>query len=394
MFFSPKSHGSLILTIEVQSSMVRGSLVWLKSGAAKPEVLFIGLRDVPYRPGMKTGRFVQTTMQEVGEVIDAVLQRLYSLRSERAAEHIPRHISEAHYILSSPWMVCQARTLSLPFERDTKVSRAKITSILDDERSRMAPSADGPTEIIEEKIFEVRLNGYPVAAWQDKPARELEISYALGVAGTSSLAHFQEACRRVVGPRRVQFHSSLLLQYVALRETLPERMSYTLIHVHGELTDVVLVDHGACSFFGSYPFGIRSAVRTIAEGAKGDEEAADSLLSLYTEKRLEDKSAAQSADVMKKASDKWIAQFKDILKQGQAESRQSPDTIIAARFHEQFFADSFRTAYPSSRVELLALDSVLSRVDYGSGSLHQRIVGLYALAIHSLKEGRLSQDMR
>jgi cell division ATPase FtsA len=66
-----------------------------------------------------------------------------------------------------------------------------------------------------------------------------------------------------------------------------ERDTYTLIHAHGELSDVVVVVRGACVFFGSYPTGIRSIVRAVAEATKTDEEAADSFLALYGEKRLE-----------------------------------------------------------------------------------------------------------
>jgi len=78
----------LILQLEVQSTLVRGSLVWDKPGE-QPEIVFTDERSVPYRPGITTGHFVQTTMKALGELVDAVLMALHDAREKRAHERFP-----------------------------------------------------------------------------------------------------------------------------------------------------------------------------------------------------------------------------------------------------------------------------------------------------------------
>ncbi len=348
----------LILTLEIQSTLVRGSLVWFKAGEA-PEVIFSDERPVPYRPGIATGRFVQATVKALSESVDAVLARFSAVRRERKAEKFPHHIDHAHYVLSSPWIAVQARTLSIDLGRPIRITRAKVRELLETERAKLSTSAEGPTEVIEEKVFEVRLNGYSIAAWQDKEVRNLEISYALGVAGSGALARFTQACERAVSKRHVSFHSSLLLQYVGMRASMPERDTYTLIHAHGELSDVVVVARGACVFFGSYPTGIRSIVRAVAAATKTDIETAGSFIDLYAEKRLEQGKAAEATPIMEKVGDGWIKQLRDLLEQGKVSAAASPDTVIVARFHREFFAEAFRRAYPQAKAEVKQIDESL-----------------------------------
>ena len=357
----------LILTLEIQSTLARGTLVWWKPDGT-PEIAFSDERPVPYQPGIATGRFVQETVKALNETVDAALARLSVIRQERKEEKFPRHIDEAHYILSSPWIAVQARTLSVDLGAPTRITAAKVRELLEAERAKLASAADQPTQIIEEKIFEVRLNGYSMRAWQDKEVRNLEISYALGVAGSGALLRFEQACERAVPKRKVRFHSSLLLQYAGLRATMPEREAYALIHAHGELSDAVIVERGACVFFGSYPMGIHSIVRAVAKATKTDLETADSFLSLYSEKRLERDKAAGAAPIMKKIADDWIKQFRGLLEQGAASEIVPSEAIIVARSHGGFFAEAFKETYPRAKVELKQIDE-----------------SLYARAIHSLE---------
>jgi len=348
----------LILTLEIQSTLVRGSLVWFKAGAP-PEIIFSDERSVPYQPDMTTGRFVQATVKALNESVDAVMERFSAARRERKPDGFPRHIDEAHYILSSPWIVCQARTLSVDLGRPTRITPSKVRELLEAERAKLALSAEGPTDIVEEKIFEVRLNGYSIAAWQDKEVQSLEISYALGLAGSGALARFEQACERAVSKRKVRFHSSLLLQYVGLRASMPERDTYTLIHAHGELTDVVAVVRGSCVFFGSYPMGIRSVVRAVAEATKTDIQTADSFLSLYSEKRLEQSKADAVAPDMNKIGADWVRQFRGLLDQGKASVARSADILVVARAHGAYFTEALRQADPQAKVEGKQIDESL-----------------------------------
>ncbi|MFA6432409.1 MAG: hypothetical protein WCV82_01125 [Candidatus Paceibacterota bacterium] len=383
MFFSRKTTGKVVLLLEVQSSVVRGSLFWFRPGLP-PSILFSDSRIVPYKPQVGTVYFIKVTMKALTETLDANLRRLHDFRSEEAYLEMPQEIAEAHYVLSSPWVVSQARTLSLSFDKDTAITEDKMEAILAKERGSLMPKDGTSLEVIEEKIFAVRLNGYSLSSWVGKAARELEISYAATVGGFDSTKRFKDALKQAVRSGRVLFHSSLLLQYVSLRTIMPTREAYTLVHIHGEITDVVVVDRGSCVFFCSYPTGANGLVRRLSRVTKTDLQAADSLISLYEADNLDEDHARSITPVMNELGKNWGDEMTKLFKDSRISQPLPPSTIIAAHSHEKFFVDTFRASHPGSRIELLTVDEVAPHVVFEDSADHLRIVGMYALAIFNL----------
>ena len=372
--------------LEIQSSLTRGSLVWFRSGRP-PMVLSTDSRAVPYKSDVDTSYFIKTTMQVLAETIDDALRRLASLKTEENRRMgMPRAVKEAHYVLSSPWIASQARSLSLSFHKDTAITGDKVAGILDAERAALAPEGSAILEAIEEKIFDVRLNGYSVSAWRGKQARELGISYAVSVCGADTTRRLRRACERAVKPADVHFHSSLLLQYVGLCKAMPARDSYILIHVHGELTDAVVVKDGSCVFFGSYPMGTNTVVRKIAKAAKTDVEIADSLLTLYLSDKFDREHGKQAEKIMEEMSAGWSGEFKKLFKDSPLAESMPTEAIMAARAHEDFFLRSFSAAYPGIRLQTLSIEDISPLIEFDAPAELKRVVGLYALAINSLKK--------
>lgn len=381
MFFSRKTEGKVFLMIEIQSSLVRGSLVWVRKGV-EPHIMFVDMRNVPHKADADTNYFVKVTVKALGETVAANTKKFISLKPQPGYETMPHKIEEVHYVLSSPWAVSQARTIALSFKFDTKINDAKIHGILDAERSKITPKgSESTTEIIEEKIFDVRLNGYSVADWRNKETRELEVSYAVTAGSITMTKRFREAVDRVVPGRKVHFHSSLLLQYVGLCALMPERHTYTLIHIHGELTDVVVVKDHSCTFFGSYPMGIRTILSKVAKSAKADAGVAESLLTLYVANKLEPENSENLKPVFESLGAGWAAGFQGLFKQGGFRGPIPSDTLIAARTHEGFFVESFVRAYPLSRVKAMNAEEIASHIVYENRVDHLRVVGIYVRAL-------------
>lgn len=387
MFFSRKTEGKVILLIEVQSSILRGSVIWLRNGQP-PHILFTEGRMIPYKPQVGSLYLIKVTMKGLSDTIDASLTRWSAFKSAKneGYELMPTSIDEVHYVLSSPWVTSQARTLSVSFEKDTNITADRVSDILKKERTSLVTDDGKTLEIIEEKIFDVRLNGYSISNWAGKQAREIEISYAATVGGTDSTKRFRDAVKQVAKANKTHFHSSLLLQHVGLRMLKPDVDAYTLIHVHGELTDAVVTDHGACVFFCSFPMGIDTIIRKIASATKTDERTADSLLALYLGERLDEANIRSAEPVMNEMLVSWNADFDKLFRNTPLSGALPPYTIIYGRAHEEFFAIGYRKAHMGSKVEVMSIDEVAPHVVFESPADRMRIIGVYALAINSLEK--------
>lgn len=380
MFFSSKPKAKLDLILDIQSSIVRGALV-LKRPNDIPEVIYIYSTFIPFKPQVSSGYLVKMTLRAVEETIQAILKEL-SLR--KTAQHIelPQHISAAHYVLSSPWIVSQAKTISLSFPKETKVTKEKIRSITEEERLKLLGDEANSLSVIEEKVFDVRLNGYSIPSWQGRLAKELEISFVVGVAGTRMIESLRNACLHIVPSGRIDFHSSLFLQNIGIQRVLPDRSTYTIIHVHGELTDVVVMKNHSCVFFGSYPWGVQSVIRKIAHASKTDEQAAESLFTLSLGNNLDASHAASSRKIVDDIADGWVSEYAHMMKLSGLKVLPD-DIIISARAHEDFFVNTFKNKYPDADVITLEIDQIIPTVRFAPSVEKLRILGLCINAIHS-----------
>jgi len=367
-----------MLILDVQSSLVRGSLVRLSAGTA-PEIIFTHEQDIPYRPHGGSAYLIKVGLRAIEEAVGAALQCAALNRDSGAMARI----EAVHYVLSSPWIVSQAKTLSLSFPEDTEITQSLVSDAINKEQMKLTPgAAPGSFEIVERKAFDVRLNGYSVSSWQGKQARTVEISCVISMAGSQIAERFRHACARAVKPSRVSFHSSLLLQQMAISSVMPDRLSYTLIHIHGELTDVVVVEKGTCSFFGSYPSGVRTVIRKIAHTSKTEQQAAESLLTLYERSHL-DGSLDRTASFIEDIGKGWSIDLSRLLEKAGYSQPLPRDTIVSSRIHEGFFMRAFEAARPGSHTESLTTDELSSKVSYGPSVEHLRQAGLYAIALSS-----------
>jgi hypothetical protein len=381
MLFRSSSQGYLVLILDIQSSIVRASLVHITEGKL-PNIVYAYTKNVPYRQNTGSGRIIQVTLDALKEIMVGVH---HFIQTESAKLHLPNKIREAHFALSSPWVISQAKTLSHTFKQEVQVTEKLILDIIKKERDTIIPSIveGNKVDIIEEKISNVRLNGYVVQKWQGKRTHDLEVSFAVSVAGSNTAELFKSACT-IVPRNKIYFHSSLLLQYIAIQQLIPTRSAYTLVHVHGELTDIAVINHHSCIFFGSYPTGVYSIVRKVAKISKTDVEVADSALSMFAQNASDSAKASANAAAVEAGSELWTSELKKMFESVTPRIGLPAKTILCGHVHEDFFIKSLKKAYPHTQPELLTIEQIKHFVTYSASDEAIRLSGLYTMAIHSI----------
>jgi hypothetical protein len=381
MLFRSSSQGSLILILDIQSSIVRASLVHEKDKQL-PSIVYAFTKNVPYRQNTGSSRIIQVTLDALKEIM-ADLHHF--LQTAAPKHHLPTKVAEVHFVLSSPWVISQAKTLSHTFKQPVDVTQKLILDIIAKERGTIIPTAvqGNKVDIIEEKISNVRLNGYIVENWKNKRTKDLEVSFAVSVAGSNTAELFRHACT-IVPRNRIYFHSSLLLQYIAIQQLMPSRSAYTLVHVHGELTDVAVINHHSCIFFGSYPTGVYSIIRKVARAGKTDVEVADSAIGMSSQNTLDGNKPTAIHAAIAEGAELWSSELKKMFETVTPAIQLPARTILCGHVHEDFFLKSLKKTYPHMQPEILTLEQIKPFVIYASSDEAIRLSGLYTMAIHSM----------
>jgi cell division ATPase FtsA len=231
--------------------------------------------------------------------------------------------------------------------------------MIDKERSKAVPSNSAPLQIIEQKIFDVRLNGYSVTDWQDKNAKNLEVAFAVSIAGTSMVQYLLDECRPVASSGHIHFHSALLLKLIGVEKALNLGENFNLIYVHGEMTDLAVIERHSCIFFGSLPIGSITLGRMVAESAKCDRQAADSLISLYFSNQLDKSSGKDQSAAVKESIAKWGEGVSKLIADSKVPLASSNAIVLSAGHLNDFFGQAVATVYPKSKISFVPAEDFL-----------------------------------
>jgi len=381
MFFSSQKKPHLALLLDIQSSVVRGALVYFKP-SAPPEFIYIHTTAIAFKKNIGSSHLVQVTLRAVNETIDVILQELSLRNSSLVPGTLPHTIRVVHYILSSPWIISQAKTLKITFPKEIKLTKHSLQPAITEERNKIIGNEADQLSVIEEKVFDIRINDYSLSHWEGRKAKHVDISFVVSVAGSRIIERLREVAQRVTDIH-IEFHSSLLLQTIGIQKVFPHYSSYLLIHIHGELTDVVIIHKYLCIFFGSFPLGVYGLIRKLSEAIKTDIHTAQSLLTLYMDGHLDPSHATGTQKIIDETSYLWMNELEKLLIQAGLSTPLPSETIISARSHDDYFMHIFKKAKPASRATLLTFEDIQHHVHFARHTEHLRILGLCALGIHS-----------
>lgn len=381
MFSSNTVSNKIVLVLDVQSSIVRGSLILIQKGTL-PVVLFSYGSNIDYKVGNSDEYFIKSTLSSIKETIQASLRYLHLRRKDSA--HIPHKVFEVHYALSSPWIISEAKILTSNYEKETEITQKLICDLIDSDRKKIAKDRAEPTMVIEQKIFDVKLNHYSINDWEGKKTKVLDVAFTVSVAGTKMIEYFVEQCAHIINRNKIKFHSSLLLQYIGIEEVLEPGQSYCLVHVHGDESDVSIVKQKSCVFFGSFSYGTKTLIDQISRLSKTGKQIAESILVLYTGEKLQRDQNQKDIEIVEGVAREWSDKLKNLIVQSKNEVIPPMSIIVTACAHDDYFVKVLKRSYPGLNVYILSIDDLISHVEFDGTTDKRRLTALHAIAIHSL----------
>jgi hypothetical protein len=304
----------LSLVIEIRSDSVEGSLVHFPN----KDILYGASVPLPQKDESNDESLTVTMLKKLSELCVHISRERSKFTSDQ--------IAEVHYVLSSPWIVSEAKTVHFEHEKEAEVTEATIKKILDDHKKEFVKQYESGMTFVEQKIFSIELNGYPVSDYKGKRAKTLRVAFIHSMSPTKLVKDIDAVVGRALHVHKESYHSSVFLQYLATRIQLGENKEYILVHVHGELTEVIVVKKGSDVYLGSFPFGVATLTRKVSLELGGTLGAADSALTLFEEKKLEEGQHGQVRDVICKLLQEWQTDCAQALS-GVGEGVLMPRTI-------------------------------------------------------------------
>ena len=308
MFFQslPKSkEEKKSLVLEIQSGLIRGVL-FTNGSDNNPIVLQVIIRKIE--------RKIHTNNQYIYKKMLKTLSEICSLISEN------NYIDNIDIVLSSPWSLSHSKKIKMTFTNDTEIEHKLLSGIVKEEKKKMSDefeikyknllSSKSHFKYIEHKIFDIKLNGYSVTDYIGKKVRSIEISFAMTLSLETILDDIKDIISKKINTKKIEFHSSLLLNFLSLRNLIPEKDDYIYIHIHNELTDIIVVKRGVCVNISSFPIGISSIVRKVSHTFNQNDSVSDSMISLYQGDKLSNIENRKIKNIFNEFERNWLLNYK------------------------------------------------------------------------------------
>lgn len=359
------------IILDVQSGLVRGSIVEFRHGD-KSKINCVITKAIPPVP---TSDDKLRMVNEILKVANDVVKNLLEMNHHG-------NIDTVHYILSSPWIFSELKNLKVDFPKETKISQATIDSVVKEQMSKNTMSAD--TQHIEVKICEIKLNGYTMEDFDGKVAKNLEIFLYNSYGSRDFLNKLSNTVQNLIYIKIHEYHSALLLQYSALRIT-NQKHDYIYVHVHSELTDVVVVKNNLCKYTYSFPFGSITLLRKIAQMTNQSIEASDSFITLYQSDKLNE----QEKNNAKKIIDPLLASWTDLCLKSLSQVMGDiyiPRTVFLT-VHSHFEVFKYALLFNNDlNFDIISYDNIETKdqVEFDKTSSQSILMRLYTLVIANM----------
>lgn len=228
------------------------------------------------------------------------------LRSFGPIADIPK---TAHVFLAAPWYAAHNTVIASRSDRPIVISRQSIERTIGDyEKEHNERFARG--EKIEAAVSQIVVNGYPTALTRPVRGSDLKVHLYESAADAEFLSAVEESIRSAFSGIEVRFHSFPFAAFTVLG-ALRKRQSFILIDAGAEITDVFVVHRGSLDFFGSFPYGALSFIRTIA--GKGSLADAASRASLYVRGELHQADTEKFRPHFDAAAGVWRAEYQKLI---------------------------------------------------------------------------------
>lgn len=266
-----------VAIIDIGSGSIGLALVALESNKV-PTFKFLVRQELRLEKDLSPKKLMYRSIK----TLDVMTSELYKNSRVSCAP------SKIFCFLSSHLVIPQTRSVSIKFNEPTAINDKIIENIVEGElekfrtdHARLLHKSETSGVLVEQKIMDIKLNGYPISNFKNKIASEIELSIFFTLAPSDKLSSIKNTIAKSFHNNNVEFHSFQFAYFNVLRDLFQKDSDFIFMDVGSEITDVSLAGNGIFQKAISVPLGRSSLIRRLMEQRGGESALAESSLKIY-----------------------------------------------------------------------------------------------------------------
>lgn len=293
--FLKQSGGEDYVVIDVGSGSVGAAGISLHKGG-KPRI------DYTKRIFFTPKERVQAKTLET-ETLNAIKEIAADLRKEG------KHAEKVALVLASPWYNSQTKIVSIEKDEPFTVTNSFIDEIIETETSRILEKQDDDMKLIESSVANIKINGYSTFAPQGKAADKIDLSLYVSFGPASFLEKIEEEIEKSFSVKNILHDSFPFVAISTIQRIFHSDKDFIFIDIASEITDLVVVKDGSIIGTASFPVGINTLIRKVADRFKITPDLALSFVKLFGEGKANEDLNIQIGKLASAVKEEWQAYF-------------------------------------------------------------------------------------
>lgn len=304
------SKKELVAVIDIEDGSVGGMLMSLDKEKDVPEKLFSIRKELPYQKNFSYKRFFYSTMQAISAVSAEIL---------KSGKGAPDRIL---CIVGSHFYISQTRVIKAKYPMSVTATQSLVESLISEDTKLFLEKhlknelggAESPNMLLEQKIMQIKLNGYETACPFGKKVSELDISVFDSIIPKIVLNDIRNTISKIFHNDKVEFHSFTFALFDAMRGVTDNKDGFTVVNVENELTEISVIRNGTIDDSISFSLGKNFLIRRVEEKFGTVTDEAISYLKMFTAKSGEPEVLEKISAVVKEAGEEWSKALRDNTK--------------------------------------------------------------------------------
>ncbi|MBP6975113.1 MAG: hypothetical protein KBB54_04260 [Candidatus Pacebacteria bacterium] len=303
------------LVFYIGNGVVKAAVV-VHEKSKLPRIISTRVRDLPHFEERDRDHLEKRILFEFGEMVREFksedVKKLATTNNINGASYNLK-FDNAFVLVSSPWYISETSIIKMREQKPFLVTDALIGNSQQQIIKAYSDAHKLDVTVLEQKIINILLNGYPTNDPIKKRAETLDMTVFTSFARKSSIDRIRDVIDTNFHVHDISIHSQSLVSFSVISDTWHDETQYIIADVTSQLTELVAIRKGALSEAYSFPKGKQFLMRAIAEKLKVASEVAESLIRMKNEGTIEPELNTKLDLALESAKKEWLKSFSDSL---------------------------------------------------------------------------------
>ncbi|MCF7865112.1 MAG: hypothetical protein K9M11_01215 [Candidatus Pacebacteria bacterium] len=297
------------LVFYIGNGVVKAAVV-VHEKAKQPRIISTTIRNLPHFDERDREHLEKRILFEFGELVREFKSENFK---DLASKDYKLKIEGAFVLVSSPWYISETSVIKIKEQKPFLVTDSLLSNSRENIVKAYRDAHKVDVAILEQKIINVTLNGYPTNNPLKKKAETLDMTIFTSFVRKSSADQIRDIIDTNFHAKEISIHSQSLVSFTVISDTWHDLSQYIIADVTSQLTELVAVRKGALSEAYSFPRGKQFLVKAVADKLKVATEVAESLLHMKNEGKIEEELGKKLDTALASAKKDWLESFSESL---------------------------------------------------------------------------------